>query len=48
MTTDRSYRRRLSRPEALRRLAEGAGTQFDLRVVEVALGVLGRADETQG
>jgi diguanylate cyclase (GGDEF)-like protein len=40
MTTDRSYRRRLSHPEALRRLAEGAGTQFDPRVVEVALGVL--------
>jgi diguanylate cyclase (GGDEF)-like protein len=40
MTTDRSYRRRLSHPEALRRLAEGAGTQFDPLVVEVALGVL--------
>jgi HD-GYP domain-containing protein (c-di-GMP phosphodiesterase class II) len=40
MTTDRPYRRRLSHPEALRRLAEGAGTQFDPRVVEVALGVL--------
>jgi diguanylate cyclase (GGDEF)-like protein len=40
MTTDRPYRKRLSHPEALRRLAEGAGTQFDPRVVEVALGVL--------
>jgi HD-GYP domain-containing protein (c-di-GMP phosphodiesterase class II) len=40
MTTDRPYRRRLSHPEALRRLAEGGGTQFDPRVVEVALGVL--------
>jgi diguanylate cyclase (GGDEF)-like protein len=40
MTTDRPYRRRLSHPEALRRLAEGAGTQFDPRVVDVALGVL--------
>jgi diguanylate cyclase (GGDEF)-like protein len=41
MTTDRPYRRRLSHPAALRRLVEGAGMQFDPRVVEVALGVLG-------
>jgi diguanylate cyclase (GGDEF)-like protein len=41
MTTDRPYRRRVSHREALRRIAEGAGTQFDPRVVEVALGVLG-------
>ena len=40
MTSDRSYRKSLSRDEALRRLAEGAGTQFDPAVVEVALGVL--------
>jgi len=40
MTTDRPYRRRLSHPEAVRRLREGAGTQFDPRVVEVCLGVL--------
>jgi diguanylate cyclase (GGDEF)-like protein len=40
MTTDRPYRRRLSRPEAVRRLREGAGTQFDATVVEVALNVL--------
>jgi diguanylate cyclase (GGDEF)-like protein len=40
MTTDRPYRRRVSHREALRRLAEGAGTQFDPTVVEVALRVL--------
>jgi len=40
MTTDRHYRQRLSQPEALRRLTEAAGTQFDPHVVEVALGVL--------
>ncbi|MDX6481447.1 MAG: hypothetical protein QOG85_1957 [Gaiellaceae bacterium] len=45
MTTDRSYRRRLSHPEALRRLAEGSGTQFDPRVVEVALDVLAQQHE---
>ena len=40
MTTDRHYRQRLSHPEAIRRLKEAAGTQFDPHVVEVALGVL--------
>jgi diguanylate cyclase (GGDEF)-like protein len=40
MTTDRPYRKRLPRPEALRRLEEGAGTQFDPRVVEVCKRVL--------
>jgi len=40
MTTDRPYRRRLSHPEAVRRLREGAGSQFDPRVVEVCLGVV--------
>ena len=42
MTTDRPYRRKLSHPEAVRRLREGAGTQFDPRVVEVCLRVLER------
>jgi hypothetical protein len=40
MTTDRPYRRRLTREEALRRLDEGAGTQFDPAVVEVCKRVL--------
>ena len=40
MTTDRPYRKRLSHPEAVRRLREAAGTQFDPRVVQVALDVL--------
>jgi HD-GYP domain-containing protein (c-di-GMP phosphodiesterase class II) len=40
MTTDRPYRKRLPREEALRRLEEGAGTQFDPRVVEVCKLVL--------
>ncbi len=40
MTTDRPYRKRLSHPEALRRLEEGAGSQFDPLVVQVAIGVL--------
>jgi diguanylate cyclase (GGDEF)-like protein len=41
MTTDRPYRKRLSHPEALRRLREGAGTQFDADIVEICIGVLG-------
>lgn len=43
MTTDRPYRRRLSHREAARRLTEGAGSQFDPNVVEVALRVLEQA-----
>ena len=42
MTTDRPYRKRLSHPEAVRRLREGAGSQFDGGVVEVALRVIGQ------
>jgi diguanylate cyclase (GGDEF)-like protein len=40
MTTDRPYRKRLPAAEALRRLEEGAGTQFDPQVVEVCKRVL--------
>jgi diguanylate cyclase (GGDEF)-like protein len=40
MTTDRPYRKRLPDEEALRRLEEGAGTQFDPHVVEVCKRVL--------
>ncbi|MGH3071838.1 MAG: diguanylate cyclase [Gaiellaceae bacterium] len=40
MTTDRPYRRALDSQEALRRLEEAAGSQFDPRVVEVCLRVL--------
>ena len=35
MTTDRPYRRQLGHAEAVRRLRDGAGAQFDPRVVEV-------------
>jgi diguanylate cyclase (GGDEF)-like protein len=40
MTTDRPYRKRLPKEEALRRLDEGSGTQFDPAVVEVCKRVL--------
>jgi HD-GYP domain-containing protein (c-di-GMP phosphodiesterase class II) len=40
MITDRPYRKRLSDREALRRLEEGAGTQFDPGVVRVCRNVL--------
>jgi HD-GYP domain-containing protein (c-di-GMP phosphodiesterase class II)/putative methionine-R-sulfoxide reductase with GAF domain len=46
MTTDRPYRKRLSHPEAMRRLREAAGTQFDPDVVEVALRVLNELRST--
>ena len=40
MTTDRPYRGKLPDEEALRRLEEAAGTQFDPRVVDVCLRLL--------
>jgi HD-GYP domain-containing protein (c-di-GMP phosphodiesterase class II) len=40
MTTDRPYRKRLPVEEALRRLHDAAGTQFDPRVVDVCARVL--------
>jgi HD-GYP domain-containing protein (c-di-GMP phosphodiesterase class II) len=40
MTTGLPCRRRLPHREAVRRLTEGAGSQFDPDVVEVALRVL--------
>jgi HD-GYP domain-containing protein (c-di-GMP phosphodiesterase class II) len=40
MTTDRPYRRALSLDEARQRLLDGAGTQFDPRVVDACLDVL--------
>jgi HD-GYP domain-containing protein (c-di-GMP phosphodiesterase class II) len=44
MTTDRPYRKALPAAEALRRLEEAAGSQFDPRVVDACLHVLaGRA-----
>jgi len=47
MTTDRPYRKRLSHPEAVRRLREGSGSQFDPRVVEVCLGVVNELREAR-
>jgi HD-GYP domain-containing protein (c-di-GMP phosphodiesterase class II) len=40
MTTDRPYRKRLTVAEAVRRLDDGSGTQFDPRVVEACKRVL--------
>ncbi len=42
MTSDRSYRMALPEEEALRRIREAAGTQFDPNVVEVFLGAHAR------
>jgi HD-GYP domain-containing protein (c-di-GMP phosphodiesterase class II) len=41
MTTDRPYRRALSREAAVAELAANAGTQFDPRIVEVLFTVIG-------
>jgi putative nucleotidyltransferase with HDIG domain len=41
MTSDRAYRTALPRREACRRLRRGAGRQFDPRVVDVLLCVVG-------
>jgi HD-GYP domain-containing protein (c-di-GMP phosphodiesterase class II) len=40
MTTTRPYRKALPVAEARRRLAEGAGTQWDPRVIDVFLRLL--------
>jgi diguanylate cyclase (GGDEF)-like protein len=48
MTSDRPYRRALDHREAVRRLAESAGSQFDPTVVAVALGVLDQAEFKAG
>jgi diguanylate cyclase (GGDEF)-like protein/putative nucleotidyltransferase with HDIG domain len=40
MTSDRPYRKGMSHAEAIRELAEHAGTQFDPRVTEVLIGSL--------
>jgi HD-GYP domain-containing protein (c-di-GMP phosphodiesterase class II) len=42
MTTDRSYRRALGHDKAVAELRRCAGTQFDPRVVEAAIVVVGR------
>jgi HD-GYP domain-containing protein (c-di-GMP phosphodiesterase class II) len=40
MTTDRPYRKQLARDEAVRRLTESSGTQFDSRVVDAVLRIV--------
>jgi hypothetical protein len=42
MTSDRPYRKALSREEATKELTKGSGTQFDPKVVEIFLRVLER------
>jgi HD-GYP domain-containing protein (c-di-GMP phosphodiesterase class II) len=44
MTTDRSYRKALPTKEAVRRLRESAGRQFDPRIVEAFLRTLDREE----
>ncbi|MEO0185528.1 MAG: HD domain-containing phosphohydrolase [candidate division WOR-3 bacterium] len=42
MTTDRPYRRALTKKEAIKRLKECSGTQFDPKIVKVFLKILGK------
>ncbi len=44
MISDRPYRKALSKEEALRRIKESAGTQFDPRIVDVFLKVVGEEE----
>ena len=44
MTTDRPYRKKLSTREAIRRLEENAGTQFDPSAVEACVGIVRSGD----
>jgi HD-GYP domain-containing protein (c-di-GMP phosphodiesterase class II) len=48
MTTDRPYRKGLSTPEAIGRLREGAGTQFDPAMVVAFIRALGSEGEGRG
>jgi diguanylate cyclase (GGDEF)-like protein len=53
MTSDRPYRKAMAHAEAIRELADGAGSQFDPAVTEVLIGCLygqrqGGAGRTQG
>lgn len=45
MTSDRPYRAALDSEEALRRLREGAGHQFDPSLVDAFLGVFAGRDD---
>jgi HD-GYP domain-containing protein (c-di-GMP phosphodiesterase class II) len=40
MTSDRPYREAMAHGQAIRELAEGAGSQFDPQVTEVLIGYL--------
>ena len=45
MTSDRPYRKALPRDEALRRLREGSGTQFDPAIVNALMRALGEENQ---
>jgi putative two-component system response regulator len=47
MTSDRPYRPRRSREDAISRLRQGAGKQWDAGLVERFLGVVGEAQDRE-
>ncbi|HEY9289201.1 MAG TPA: HD domain-containing phosphohydrolase, partial [Candidatus Dormibacteraeota bacterium] len=47
MTSDRPYRPRRSRDDAISRLRQGAGKQWDARLVELFIGVIGEAENRE-
>lgn len=48
MTSDRPYRKALPHEQAVREIAQHAGTQFDSAVVEAFLRVMAHPEEAQG
>ena len=45
MTSDRPYRKAMSKEKAIEELKKGAGTQFDPKVVEAFIKVLSREEK---
>lgn len=47
MSNDRCYRKKLSRPEIIRELNKGRGTQFDPQLVDILLSIIDEEDKKE-